>query len=260
MPSFAYVEPAYGFDDEHPGSGQSILVGQAQVAKMLTGTNGLMNSPAWKDSVFFLSYDEGGGPFDHVPPVPTHTNDFTSAAMVANYQTDISSIAVNADSYSPCPSDGPLGTGTQPTPTIHCDLETHVTWDDPGYLSSDAPSAPPAGEGFAAQLGFRLPNMVVSPFIKKHYVSHIPMDHTAVIRFVEDRFIGNQSNCGPQSYPINVNCYLTNRDAVQPQLLDFFDFVNEPWLIPPTQDPTQPPVPQPTADPTNALCTPGKMQ
>ena len=28
---------------------------------------------AWQDSAFFLSYDEGGGPFDHVPPVPNHS-------------------------------------------------------------------------------------------------------------------------------------------------------------------------------------------
>ena len=45
--------------------------------------------------------------------------------------------------------------------------------------------------GFAAQLGFRLPNMVISPFSRQHYVSHIPMDHTAIIKFVENRFIGN---------------------------------------------------------------------
>jgi phospholipase C len=47
------------------------------------------------------------------------------------------------------------------------------------------------------------------------------MDHTAVIRFVEDRFIGN-------------HVYLTNRDAAQPNLLDFFDFNAVPWATPPT--------------------------
>jgi phospholipase C len=29
-----------------------------------------MNSPSWKDSAFILSFDEGGGTFDHVPPQP----------------------------------------------------------------------------------------------------------------------------------------------------------------------------------------------
>ena len=49
--------------------------------------------------------------------------------------------------------------------------------------------------GFAAQIGFRVPNMVISPFTRRHYVSHIPMDHTAIIKFVENRFIG--SVCTP---------------------------------------------------------------
>jgi len=78
LPSFAYIEPAYGINDEHPGSGQSILAGQTQVAKMI---NALMASPSWSNSVFFLSYDEGGGPLDHVPPIPGHTNDLTDASL-----------------------------------------------------------------------------------------------------------------------------------------------------------------------------------
>ena len=96
---------------------------------------------------------------------------------------------------------------------MHCDLKS----TDPGAKSTDAP----AEQGFAAQLGFRLPNFVVSPFIRKHYVSHIPMDHTAVIKFVENRFISSSA-------------HLTARDAAQPNLLDFFDFTNKPWATPPT--------------------------
>ena len=40
-------------------------------------------------------------------------------------------------------------------------------------------------QGFAAQLGFRVPNMIISPFVRRHYVSHTPMDHTAILKFVE---------------------------------------------------------------------------
>ena len=69
-----------------PGSGQSILDGQAQVASIV---NALMGSSEWTDSVFFLSYDEGGGPYDHVPPVPGHSNDDTNASLGA--YPDISS-------------------------------------------------------------------------------------------------------------------------------------------------------------------------
>jgi len=201
LPSFAFIEAGFGNNDEHPGSGQSILQGQAQVANLI---NSLMSSSSWNSSIFFLSYDEGGGPYDHVPPVPGHSNDFTDSSL--GPIPDISQISVNADQYNPCvPSGG--------TPTIHCDLSS----TDPGANSSDAA----ATQGFAAQLGFRLPNIVISPFTRKHFVSHTPMDHTAVIKFVENLFI-------------NSSAHLTARDAAQPSLLEFFDFTKSPWLTPPT--------------------------
>jgi phospholipase C len=224
LPSFSFIEAGYGHNDEHPGSGQSVIFGQVQVASII---NAFMSSSAWPTSVFFLSYDEGGGPYDHVPPVPGYSNKNTNAAL-GSYP-DIRSIAVNPDSnpnYFPCV---PLGG----TPTTHCDLVS----TDPGANPGDAA----AQQGFGAQLGFRLPNFVVSPFTRRHYVSHIPMDHTAVIRFVETRFIG------PNATP------LTARDAAQPNLLDFFDFTNVPWETPPT-----PPAPTPTSD-AGPTCTPQNM-
>ena len=213
LASFSYIEPAYGRSDEHPGSGQSIFSGEAQIASILSQ---FMNSASWSDSVFFLSYDEGGGPYDHVPPVPGHSNDKTTIANMGFLPLgnipDISSIAVNPDTYLPCLANGPPDKNGSPTATAHCDLQAA----DPGAVATDAAAV----QGFAAQLGFRLPNMVISPFTRRHYVSHIPMDHTAIIKFVENRFIGPSA-------------HLTNRDAAQPDLLDFFDFTNIPWMTPP---------------------------
>ena len=221
LPSFAFIEAGYGNNDEHPGSGQSILSGQLQVANIL---NSFMASPAWKDSVFFLSYDEGGGPYDHVPPVPGHSNDFTDIGL--GTIPDISQISVNADSYFPCVPSGGM-------PTIHCDLGPN----DPGANPADAPAV----QGFAAQLGFRLPNIVVSPFARRHYVSHTPMDHTAVIKFVENRFIGSFAR-------------LTPRDAAQPDLEEFFDFNTVPWAKPPV-----PPSPVTPASLGKDPCQPTNM-
>jgi phospholipase C len=227
LPSFSWIEPGFSNNDEHPGSGQSILMGQAQVASLF---NAFMASPSWKDSIFFLSYDEPGGPYDHVPPVPGHTNDLTTSQFSSDYPTDISSIAVNPDSFGPCvPANG------TDTPTLHCDLRTSPPFGnrDPGTLSGDVA----AQQGFAAQLGSRLPNFVLSPFTRRHYVSHTPMDHTAVIKFVETRFIGSSAA-------------LTARDAAQPDLLDFFDFTGVPWAIPPSGVPQ----PYPTSQ-AAATCT-----
>ena len=211
LPSFAFIEAGYGVNDEHPGSGQSILSGQAEVASIV---NALMASTSWSSSVFFLSYDEGGGPYDHVPPVPSHSNDYTlfpvGSATTSAGIPDISSIAVNPDTYGPCVP------ATPGTPTLHCDLDSV----DPGASPADAAAI----TGFASQLGFRLPNMVISPFTRKHYVSHVPMDHTAILKFVESRFIGPSA-------------HLTARDAAQPDLLDFFDFNAIPWATPPATIP-----------------------
>lgn len=221
LPSFAFIEAGYGNNDEHPGSGQSILAGQAQVANIV---NSLMASSEWNDSVFFFSYDEGGGPYDHVPPVPGHSNDNTNPNLGAI--PDISQIAVNPDGFNPCvPAGG--------TPTLHCDL----TSTNPGANPDDAP----AEQGFAAQLGFRLPNIIISPFVRRHYVSHTPMDHTAVIKFVENRFIGSSA-------------HLTARDAAQPNLMEFFDFQKVPWLTPPT-----PPAPASVQSLGHDPCTPTQM-
>src|SRR6202044_1071648 len=133
LPSYAFIETAYGASDEHPGSGQSILQGQQQVSTIV---NALMQSPSWASSVFFLSYDEPGGPFDHVPPVPKHSNDNSDSSL--GTIPDIGTIAVNADSYEPCVAPGGIA-------TLHCDLRSI----DPGANPADAA----AQQGFAAQLG-----------------------------------------------------------------------------------------------------------
>src|SRR6266851_1333097 len=51
------------FTSEHPLT--DIEFGQKKMAKVI---NALMNSSLWTSSVLFLTYDEGGGFFDHVPP------------------------------------------------------------------------------------------------------------------------------------------------------------------------------------------------
>ena len=131
LPSYAFIETKYGDGDEHPGSGQSILLGQQEVATII---NALMYSPSWTDSVFFLSYDEPGGPYDHVPPVPGRTN-INTDSYLAPLEGDIGAISVNADSYRPCLS--PVNQYNH-----HCDLRP----GNPGTHANDAAHV----HGFAA--------------------------------------------------------------------------------------------------------------
>jgi phospholipase C len=56
------------------------------------------------------------------------------------------------------------------------------------------PLAPgtPAGklDGGFAQLGFRVPAMVASPYVRPGYVDHTVYDHTSALRLIEWRFLG----------------------------------------------------------------------
>jgi phospholipase C len=71
--------------------------------------------------------------------------------------------------------------------------------------------------------GYRLPLIVVSPYAKKHYVSHTVSDYTAILKLIETRF----------QLPA-----LTKRDAAQKNMTEFFDFNFPPWATPPSP-PTQ---------------------
>jgi phospholipase C len=82
--------------------------------------------------------------------------------------------------------------------------------------------------------GYRLPLIVVSPYIKKNYVSHTPADTTAILKLIEARF--------------NLQA-LSKRDAAQMDMTEFFDFSDPIWLTPPT----------PPAQNTNGACYLNKL-
>jgi phospholipase C len=87
------------------------------------------------------------------------------------------------------------------------------------------PSDPPVGgdgllDSEFHELGVRVPLVVISPYARQGYTSHVVQEHTAVTRFIETVF----------DLPA-----LTNRDANSDALLDLFDFQCPPaFLSPPT--------------------------
>jgi len=188
LPQVAFIEPASEVSlDEHPSDDDvqpqlapNVESGSQYVSSLI---NTLMNSPSWKDSVFFLSFDEFGGFYDHVPPQP----------------------AVSPDGIPPSDLNTISGTASGP----------------------DVCSAGNGAGGYTCDFtltGYRVPLIVISPYAKKHYVSHAVADYTALLKFIETRF----------NLPS-----LTARDAAQMDMTEFFDFIHEPWATPPTP-PTQP--------------------
>src|SRR5882724_1000308 len=73
--------------------------------------------------------------------------------------------------------------------------------------------------------GFRVPLMVISPFVKPHFVSHTNRELTSILKLVETRF-----NLPP----------LTARDAAADDMTEFFDFINPPAFLTPPPLPAQP--------------------
>ncbi|HEY8034166.1 MAG TPA: alkaline phosphatase family protein [Methylobacter sp.] len=68
------------------------------------------------------------------------------------------------------------------------------------------------------RLGVRVPMIVISPYAKKHYVSHTVYDHTSILRFIQMRF----------NLPV-----LTARDAHATPPIDMFDFKHSSFTQPP---------------------------
>ena len=72
LPQVAFLDPPSNVGlDEHPADFDavppccSVQAGADYVSSLI---NAVMTGPSWKDTVFILTYDEGGGFYDHVPP------------------------------------------------------------------------------------------------------------------------------------------------------------------------------------------------
>ena len=83
--------------------------------------------------------------------------------------------------------------------------------------------------GDFAHSDFRVPLIVVSPWVKPNFVSHTPRELTSILKLIETRF----------NLPS-----LTPRDAWADNMLEFFDFSSPHLLTPPTLP----------AQPTNGTC------
>jgi phospholipase C len=153
LPGLSWVTSA-GRHNEHPP--KNIQAGQQFVAQIV---DAVLESPNWKRTALFFTYDEHGGFYDHVPPPKA------------------------------CPPDA----------------------IQPILDSGDVP-------GEFDRLGMRVPMIVISPFARRHYVSHHVYDHTSILRIIQARF----------ELPA-----LTVRDAHARPPDDMFDFGHPAFLTPP---------------------------
>jgi phospholipase C len=134
LPQVIFIESHL---DEHPDKNIQTQ-GAANVQKIISA---LMNSSAWKSSVFIYTFDEAGGGYEHVPPFPVP----------------------EPDQYQPGQCPEPASPGS-------------CLWK-----STDI-------QGKFNLTGMRIPLIVISPWAKPHYVSHVQRDYTAILAFIENTF------------------------------------------------------------------------
>jgi phospholipase C len=88
LPEVSWVVPD-GPDSEHPPAG--VTRGMEYVTRMV---NAVMRSPYWKDTVIFITWDDWGGFYDHVPPPVVDMND--TPTPVEGYGLRVPGITISA--------------------------------------------------------------------------------------------------------------------------------------------------------------------
>lgn len=163
LPQVSWILPSKS-DSEHPGAPSSpyrAAFFTQQVLQALTS-----NAEVWGKTVFFLTFDENDGLFDHVPApaVPSYNMDNTLAGKST---LPLAGMYFHNDKgMDPFPSPmGGKGKG------IYQDKRDTIS----GQLR-------PWG------MGPRVPLYVISPWSKGGWIHSEVADHTAVAQFIEKRF------------------------------------------------------------------------
>lgn len=172
LPAVSWVLPSQK-NSEHPGAPSSPYRGSDfthEVLKALTA-----NPEVWSKTVFFLTFDENDGLFDHIPApaVPSYNLDNTLAGKST---LDVAGMYFNNEA----------GTGRVPIPAYPPkpgapvpEVKTRSFQDKRDTISGNLR---PWG------MGPRVPLYIISPWSKGGWVNSEVADHTSVGQFIEKRF------------------------------------------------------------------------
>jgi phospholipase C len=173
--------------------------------------NGTLPQVAIIEPAGAAGLDEHGSDFDQYPINIQLGAQYVSSlinALMSSVSWKDSAFILSYDEF------GGLYDHVAPQPTVSPD---GIKPKD--YLPGDICSQKTGPDCDFTYTGYRLPLIVVSPYAKKHYVSHTVMDLTAILKLIEVRF--------------GVTA-LTKRDAAQKSMAEFFNFNSPPWMTPPT--------------------------
>jgi phospholipase C len=182
LPSFCIVDPDFHNFSEE--SPQDIRKGESFAAEVI---NRVMHGPAWANTLLIWTYDEHGGYYDHVaPPAAVPPDDIPGRSRVAH-------------------------------PSL---LRSLLKVLFPGYVrhAEQLVAGPDAYDTY----GFRVPAVIVSPYARADYVLSDILDHTSVLKLVEEKW----------NLPA-----LTRRDAAATSPLAALDLTASPAFLAPPELP-----------------------
>jgi phospholipase C len=180
LPAVSIVDPDFElYSEENP---QDICRGEAFAAEVI---NRVMHGPGWPHTVLIWLYDEHGGYYDHVcPPEALAPDDVPAHNFVLDMPGWLRGLLRPV-----------FGAGVARLEAID------------------------AGPRDYTRYGFRVPAVIVSPYARPDYVCHKTLDHTSVLKLIEQKW----------NLPA-----LTRRDAAAESPLDALDLEGEPaFLTPP---------------------------
>jgi phospholipase C len=178
LPAFSIVDP--DFDACSEENPQDIRKGESFAAEVI---NSVLHGAGWPDTLLIWLYDEHGGYYDHVSPPPAvPPDDVEGRSMIGSSTT----------------------------------LERCLRPVLPGLVRSKKNLV--EGPQRYDRYGFRVPAVIVSPYARPDYVCSEVLDHTSVLRLVEEKW----------NLPA-----LTTRDAAATTPLDALDFTSPPAFLKP---------------------------
>ena len=187
-PAVSFIKmPA--FQDSHPNGGESnTLDEQAGVVDLI---NFLQEQPDWDSTAVIIAYDDSDGWYDHVFAQPKSRASFSQIPVIkGGVQTSLTD-AVNGNGNCGIPGapDTSLPTG------IH-------------------------GQGVNGRCGagMRQPFLLISPYAKKNFISHVFSTQASIPQFIEDNWL-NGERMGQGSF---------DNERLTGSIMDMFDFSQKP--------------------------------
>jgi phospholipase C len=180
LPAFSIVDP--DFDAYSEENPQDIRKGESFAAEVI---NRVMHGKGWPGTLLIWVYDEHGGYYDHVAPPPAVSPDDVEGRSLTGSPTRLQSVL---------------------RPLFPRVVKAAKNLDE--------------GPHRYDRYGFRVPAVLVSPYSRPEYVCSEVLDHTSVLKLVEQKW-----NLPP----------LTARDAAAASPLDALDLTGPPaFLAPPS--------------------------